>query len=152
MAKKKKMKVSEWPNKHPDLNLIEMLSYDLKHSVHAWIPANVDELNSVGSNFHTHSYSDSMENNLGFDMHSQESGIEPTNLPTSGWSALPPELKPPSKLASNPEWTTPTLECCKKEWDSYCSQGWQKQLLGSESNYSFTQGQVDLVSYFFFNK
>ncbi len=40
--KKNKIKVLEWPNQSPDLNLIEML--DLKQSFHAWKPSNVAEL------------------------------------------------------------------------------------------------------------
>ncbi len=42
--KKNKIKVLEWPNQSPDLNLIEMLWHDLKQSIHAWKPSNVAEL------------------------------------------------------------------------------------------------------------
>lgn len=91
--KEKKMKVSELPNQRPDLNLIHMLLYDLKHSVHAWIPSNVDELNSLTfTDVHTLTH-----------------------------------------------WIT-------------SSQEWHNQLLGSGSNDSFTQGQVDLDSFFVFKK
>ncbi len=42
--KKNKIKVLEWPNQSPDLNLIEMLWHDLKQSIHARKPSNVAEL------------------------------------------------------------------------------------------------------------
>ncbi len=42
--KKNKIKVLEWPNQSPDLNLIEMLWHDLKQSFHAWKPSSVAEL------------------------------------------------------------------------------------------------------------
>ncbi len=42
--KKNKIKVLEWPNQSPDLNPIEMLWHDLKHSIHARKLSNVAEL------------------------------------------------------------------------------------------------------------
>ncbi len=42
--KKNKIKVLEWPNQSPDLNPIEMLWHDLKHSIHARKPSSVAEL------------------------------------------------------------------------------------------------------------
>ncbi len=42
--KKNKIKVLEWPNQSPDLNPIEMLWHDLKHSFHARKLSNVAEL------------------------------------------------------------------------------------------------------------
>ncbi len=45
--KKNKIKVLEWPNQSPDLNLIEMLWHDLKQSFHAWKPSSVAELKKI---------------------------------------------------------------------------------------------------------
>ncbi len=42
--KKNIIKVLEWPNQSPYLNLIEMLWYDLKQSFHAWNLSSVAEL------------------------------------------------------------------------------------------------------------
>ncbi len=42
--KKNKIKDLEWPNQSPDLNPIEMLWHDFKHSIHARKPSNVAEL------------------------------------------------------------------------------------------------------------
>ncbi len=41
------MKVLEWPNQSPDLNLIEMMWHDLKQSIHARKPSNVSELKQL---------------------------------------------------------------------------------------------------------
>ena len=40
----KKIRLLEWPSRTPDLNLIEMLWYELKRAVHTRHPKNIAEL------------------------------------------------------------------------------------------------------------